>query len=148
MNNAMVLDTELAADRTYVLHQDSSNRNWRAHTTGPRSPGGLTTEKTGQTRLLALLFIVLVSAFVTACARKAPGPEECHAFAERWVQVEGVRLPRSRLFLPEDVVGEAVYLKTLECLSTPYERAFVECVVNTSTPRLCQGPGLDRFQSD
>lgn len=57
-------------------------------------------------------------------------------------------MPRARLLLPEDVVAEAVYLKTLECLSTPYERAFVDCVVNSSTPRFCRGPGLDRFQSD
>lgn len=91
---------------------------------------------------------MLVFFFVTGCARKAPGPEECHAFAERWVQVQGVRMPRARLLLPEDVVAEAVYLKTLECLSTPYERAFVDCVVNSSTPRFCRGPGLDRFQSD
>lgn len=91
---------------------------------------------------------MLFSVFGTGCARKAPGPEECHAFAERWVQIEGVRIPRSRLLLPEDVFADAVYLKTLECLSTPYERAFVECFTRSATPRLCLGPGLDRFQRE
>jgi hypothetical protein len=65
-----------------------------------------------------------------ACQRKAPGPEECHDLAVRWVGAvrwgagTGVRGRRVRVASDEDAVLE----RTTECLTTPYDRELIECV--------------------
>lgn len=110
-------------------------------------------EKTGQTRpIRALIFAALFSVILAGCARKAPGPEECHAFAVRWATLSAARIHRlapgmESAPLDEDAMEQAIYSKTLECLGTPYERAFVECVLNGGTPALCRRPALE-FQQD
>lgn len=65
-----------------------------------------------------------------ACQRKAPGPEECHDLAVRWVgsvrwgSGVGPRGRRTRVVTDDDVVLE----RTTACLTTPYDRELIECV--------------------
>jgi hypothetical protein len=65
-----------------------------------------------------------------ACQRKAPGPEECHELAVRWVGSVrggpgvGLRGRRARVAANDDAVLE----RTTACLTTPYDRVLLECV--------------------
>jgi hypothetical protein len=76
----------------------------------------------------AVLSAVLLLA--VGCGRKAPGPEECHDLAVRWVGAVGRRggdgspLRRIRAPLEDDAVLE----RTTLCLTTPYDRELVTCV--------------------
>jgi hypothetical protein len=76
------------------------------------------------------LFLFCMVPLAVACQRKAPGPEECHALAVRWVNAVrwgGGAAPRGRRvrFAQED---DAVLERTTLCLTTPYDRELVECV--------------------
>ncbi|HET9955060.1 MAG TPA: hypothetical protein VFQ61_11175 [Polyangiaceae bacterium] len=57
----------------------------------------------------------------TGCARRAPGPDECRAFAAR---VVGIR-QSSDLELRS--ARERYLLLTRECLTTPFDREFLQC---------------------
>lgn len=71
-----------------------------------------------------LLLAAALSAVPTGagCARKAPGPDECLAFAYR---VVGVRHP-AQLEFPR--VRARVDDLTRKCLVTPYDRKLLRCV--------------------
>lgn len=76
------------------------------------------------------LFILCMVPFAVACQRKAPGPEECHDLAVRWVgsvrwgTAGGPRGRRTRVVTDDDVVLE----RTTACLTTPYDKELIECV--------------------
>lgn len=70
-------------------------------------------------------------AFASGCRRKAPGPEECVAFAQHVVGV------RSELDLRIPGTAERVDDLTTECLLTPYDRELLACVAQGVGPRLC-----------
>ena len=78
----------------------------------------------------SMVFLICMMPVAVACQRKAPGPEECHDLAVRWVNSvrfgggAGLRGRRIRL-APDD---DAVLERTTKCLTTPYDRELVECV--------------------
>lgn len=84
------------------------------------------------TRVLALLACGTVLAALVSCQRKAPGPDECVAFAKVWVQRRQVEAERS--LIAADPFDELVR----DCLTTPYDRALVECVINGKAPKRCR----------
>jgi hypothetical protein len=69
------------------------------------------------------------------CERRAPGPDECHALAVRWILAEhgGGRLGPRTIVVPESLVLE----RTTECLTTPYDRELLQCVTSGVAPRSC-----------
>jgi hypothetical protein len=81
--------------------------------------------------------LVLLVASV-GCSRRAPGPEDCHALAVQWVRAEHPSLAL-RIPDPEETEegAEAVLERTTECLTTPYDRELVDCVVAKSNLRAC-----------
>ena len=84
------------------------------------------------TRALALLAYGLALAALTGCQRKAPGPDECVAFAKVWVQRRHADTERS--LAAADPFDELVR----DCLTKPYDRALVECVINGKAPERCR----------
>jgi hypothetical protein len=78
--------------------------------------------------LATLCFVTLA----VACQRKAPGPDECHRLAVRWVEATRPfrnigTFGRRRIALPP-AEDDAVLERTTRCLTTPYDREFVACV--------------------
>ena len=57
---------------------------------------------------------------LASCQRKAPGPDECVAFARVWVQQDKVSLRQA--MVGADAFDELV----LRCLTTPFDRALVD----------------------
>jgi hypothetical protein len=74
----------------------------------------------------------LVALLTLACQRKAPGPDECRAFA---YQAVGVTHPGQ---LRRADVRESVNALTQDCLTTPYDRELLQCVQVTSRLRACK----------
>jgi hypothetical protein len=64
------------------------------------------------------------------CARKAPGPDECHAFAT------GV-VGRVRAERPDSRLAAAVEELTVHCLTTPYDRELIACARQTRELEAC-----------
>jgi hypothetical protein len=81
---------------------------------------------------LALLGCGVLLAGLPSCQRQAPGPDECVAFAKVWVQRRHVEAKRS--LVAADPFDELVR----DCLTTPYDRALVECVINGKAPDGCR----------
>jgi hypothetical protein len=79
-----------------------------------------------------LLGLILLA----ACERKAPGPDECQAFA---YQALGIRESRD-LMRPGAI--DRVEDLTRDCLTTPFDRALLRCVEETGRARYC----LEDFQ--
>jgi hypothetical protein len=85
----------------------------------------------------ALLATVLLS-----CQRKAPGPDDCEAFAKAWLRARGVAAPEQMLGrgpyngseAPADPLTELI----TRCLTEPYDRALVDCVVGGRNAELCR----------
>jgi hypothetical protein len=76
-------------------------------------------------------------ALAPGCQRRAPGPEECHALAVQWER--GVVTPaphRHGARLPQASEG-AIFERTTECLTTPYDRELTRCVVGGAPVGLC-----------
>jgi hypothetical protein len=65
------------------------------------------------------------------CQRKAPGPDECVAFAQRAV---GVVHPAQ---LRQPAVRERIDDLTTRCLTTPFDRELLQCVELTQRTRAC-----------
>jgi len=68
-----------------------------------------------------------------------PGPDECHDVAVAWVKTELGDRPnlarldgRVRARLEEAILAEAT-----RCLTTPYDRETVDCVLGGASPRAC-----------
>lgn len=68
---------------------------------------------------------------LTGCERRAPGPDQCVAFAERAL---GVRWEQARRFPRQREVFEAL---VIECLVEPYDRELLDCVRVRGTTRAC-----------
>ena len=72
--------------------------------------------------LLVTSTLIALALVLGGCRRKAPGPDECREFAYHVHGVthgEDVRLPRVRAEVDD---------LTRECLVTPYDREYLECV--------------------
>jgi hypothetical protein len=70
---------------------------------------------------------------LAACERKAPGPDECQAFAYRAL---GIR--ESRDLMQPGAIDKVEDL-TRDCLTTPFDRALLRCVEETGRARQCLG---------
>ena len=77
----------------------------------------------------------LAVACVAGCARRAPGPDECHDLAVAWVL--GPRLSHMPKVRISQSASEAILDRTTECLTTPYDRELVQCVTTGSAPQTC-----------
>jgi hypothetical protein len=64
------------------------------------------------------------------CERAAPGPDECVAFAETWLRA---RRPATRL--EADTAFDELVRR---CLTEPYDRDLVACVVGGHNPDRCR----------
>ncbi|HEY3254754.1 MAG TPA: hypothetical protein VGJ91_12430 [Polyangiaceae bacterium] len=70
----------------------------------------------------------LLGASATSCQRKAPGPDECARFAEAVVGA-------GRFVTP--VIAAQIETQTQECLTRPYDRELLSCVLLTRQARGC-----------
>jgi hypothetical protein len=147
----MVLDAEVISNGADVLHEAASER-FSAHRARIPRPDARAAGLTSRTRSrwTGLVFVVTVL-LASACTRKAPGPDECHAFAVRVAQLQGIAvrpLPRSD-FEPEptdqeqaqqdeDELSDPIMSLTTECITTPFDREVVSCVLSAkASPRAC-----------
>jgi hypothetical protein len=77
-------------------------------------------------RIGGAALVACVLACISGCARRLPGPDECHALGVAWV------LGPQALSVPDLRVGraqaEAILERTTECLTTPYDYGVVQCV--------------------
>src|SRR5437773_6340848 len=83
------------------------------------------------TPILLTFGLGLVLLPLVGCQRKAPGPDECHELAVRWVEAMRGGGPRVNFGTRRlHVLGhdEAVLERTTTCLTTPYDRELVACV--------------------
>jgi hypothetical protein len=64
------------------------------------------------------------------CQRTLPGPDDCVAFAESWMRV---RRPATQL--DADTIFDELVRR---CLTEPYDRELVACVVGGSNPERCR----------
>ena len=80
--------------------------------------------------------LLLVSLALVGCARKAPGPEECEHFATTVVMQHA---PGGLLTLELQAQIEE---ETRNCLTRPYDRELLNCVLVTNRGRAC----LDSFR--
>jgi hypothetical protein len=76
----------------------------------------------------ALVGFTLLSASQLGCQRKAPGPEECARFAEAIVGADHYINP---------VIAAQIETQTQECLTRPYDRELLACVLLTRDARVC-----------
>jgi hypothetical protein len=76
------------------------------------------------------------------CTRKAPGPDECVAFAKVWV--ERRRVSQQPAAAAVDPFDELVR----DCLTKPYDRALVECVIEGGAPDTCRAAYVRRVQRE
>ena len=72
---------------------------------------------------------------IAGCARRAPGPEECHELGLFWVL--GPRAHAVESF--GEAADTAIRERTTECLTTPYDREVVQCVTAGAPARRCFG---------
>jgi hypothetical protein len=91
-------------------------------------------------RMLLLLSCGVLAGVLASCRRQAPGPDECVAFAKVWVQ----RRPR----MTEQGLAIADPFDELvrDCLTIPYDRALVECVINGKAPEHCRTEYMRRVE--
>jgi len=78
---------------------------------------------------------------LSSCQRQAPGPDECVSFAETWLRSERPQ-PRNPL------AGDATFDKlVLKCLTEPYDRKLVECVIDGQPPDRCRVDYVRRIEA-
>jgi hypothetical protein len=75
----------------------------------------------------------LVALLAIGCERVAPGPDECVAFAQAWLHA---RRPASRL--EADAAFDELVRR---CLTEPYDRELVGCVVGSQAESGPPGTG-------
>jgi len=76
----------------------------------------------------SLVGVALLGACALSCQRRAPGPEECARFAEAVVGA-------GRYITP--VIAAQIETQTRECLTRPYDRELLECVLLTRQASAC-----------
>lgn len=75
--------------------------------------------------------IAAAALVLVGCERKAPGPAECQRVATVMLRISDERL------LADPRVKTAYDRVVVECLTTPYDRAFVACVERGGETRVC-----------
>jgi len=81
---------------------------------------------------LGLLALGSTLGSALGCARAAPGPDECVAFAEAWLR--GRRAPPPSRLEADGAFDELVR----RCLTEPYDRELVACVIAGSNQERCR----------
>jgi hypothetical protein len=76
----------------------------------------------------AVVGFTLLGASLTSCQRQAPGPEECARFAEAVVGADRWVTP---------AITAQIETQTQECLTRPYDRELLRCVLLTRQARVC-----------
>jgi hypothetical protein len=76
---------------------------------------------------------------VAGCQRQAPGPDECVAFAEAWMR----RHPAPNRLHADAAFDELVR----SCLTDPYDRELVACVVGGDDQERCRIAYLRRLEA-
>ena len=89
----------------------------------------------------ALALVSVLGGGLSSCQRKAPGPEECLAFAKIWLQQRKFEAALAR---GSDEVFDAL---VLSCLTEPYDRTLVECVISKQRPESCRVDYARRAES-
>lgn len=79
---------------------------------------------------------------LSSCQRKAPGPDECVAFAKVWVQQDKVSLRRA--LVGADPFDDLVR----ECLTTPFDRGLVDCALSGTAPQRCRADYRRRVEQN
>jgi hypothetical protein len=88
---------------------------------------------------------VILAALFLGCQRKAPGPDECVAFAKALLHQP--RFGVQELVFPGTAPGNEAFEKLVQrCLTEPFDRAFVDCVVRGGRPEHCQRSRVERVQ--
>jgi hypothetical protein len=85
--------------------------------------------------------VFLAAVAVWGCEREAPGPTECVAFAEAWFRSHPK--PIGRVLAVDEAFDELVR----DCLTEPYDRTLVECVVGGRSPERCRSDYARRTES-
>jgi hypothetical protein len=80
--------------------------------------------------LLRVAGPVWIAASSLGCERKAPGPDECVAFAEAWMRARRPATPLDA----DNAFDELVR----RCLTEPYDRELVACVVEGQNQDRCR----------
>jgi len=75
-----------------------------------------------------LIACALSATFAMGCQRQAPGPEECARFAEAVVG--------NGLYITP-VIAAQIETQTQECLTRPYDRELLRCVILTRQASVC-----------
>jgi hypothetical protein len=72
----------------------------------------------------------------SGCARRLPGPDECRAFA---LASQGIEpsTPASALVRARQLNARVEEL-TRQCLTTPWDYQFLNCLQNGGSQRLCK----------
>ena len=84
----------------------------------------------------AALALLLACAPLLGCQRKAPGPEECALFASTVV------LQHAPVGVVTLEMQAQIEEETRNCLTRPYDRELLDCVLVTNRGRAC----LDLFR--
>lgn len=82
------------------------------------------------------LCLLLLGGSLLGCERQAPGPEECQRFAAAVV----LQTTQSPYLTPE--MQQLIEDETRKCLTVPYDRELLSCVLTTNRGKLC----LDGFR--
>lgn len=82
-----------------------------------------------------------VVALLAGCERKAPGPDECVLFADAWLRSQ--RLEHAPQVLSENARDELV----VRCLTEPYDRELVSCVLGGLPRERCRIDYLRRSEA-
>lgn len=69
---------------------------------------------------------------LSACRREAPGPRECVLFADKWLRARGAE------HAPPLVAQKAFDELVVRCLTEPYDRELVSCVLENMPLERCR----------
>ena len=76
--------------------------------------------------------VLIAGIAVCGCEREAPGPQECVSFADAWFRSH--RFPVAARLAAEKAYDELVRA----CLTEPYDRELVACVVGGRPQERCR----------
>ncbi len=92
-------------------------------------------------RVTRVVGLGLVLAGCLGCERRAPGPEECLQFADAWLG--GERPQRKPRLAIENAFDELV----VRCLTEPFDRELVSCVVAGAPRERCRIDYVRRMEA-
>ena len=84
-----------------------------------------------QVRIVRVALALLACAALLACERKAPGPDECAHFASIVV------LQHAPIGILTLEMQAQIEEETRNCLTRPYDRELLNCVLATNRGRAC-----------